>query len=115
VSRASLELSISGPVRMGGDTFITSVSRLARAISTNEVVQIGTKLSAFDDAIVGGSASVLDFILLGFAVSLTAYTRLGSCLSAFRFASIGFWWMDSGLFSSALELSSLGLCRWPSF
>ena len=27
---------------------------------------------------------------------------------------IGFWWMGLGLFSYALGLSSLGLCRWPS-
>ncbi len=74
---------------MEGHTSITGVSRLARAVSTDEVVKIGIKLSAFDDATVGGSASVLDFILLGSTVSLTAYTRLGSGLSASGSARFG--------------------------
>jgi hypothetical protein len=34
-------MSLSGPVCVGGHTSITGVSRLARAVSTDEVVQVG--------------------------------------------------------------------------
>ncbi len=53
--------------RVGGDTSITGVSRLARAVSTDEVVQIGTKLKA---GILNGESLFHQFLIISVAAFL---------------------------------------------